>query len=190
LQQGGGVISVIGTRSKGGEAEIRYVMNPNLSFTLAGSLQHTIIKGPDQSFAYIPARDAGVMPANGFGGSYVVFAFSSLPGKSSNYEDTLIPHAVISPYLTYTSDDQDWGLTFGGTYVFHTEQTVPQPIRFPAYATMNASSFLRMGAWEADVNVDNLADMRSFTPDADIYANLAALPGIGRTWRITFKRVF
>ena len=190
LQQAGGVITVMGTRSQGAEAEIRYVMNPNISFTLAGSLQHTIVKGPDQSFAYIPARDAGVSPANGFGGAYVVFAFSELPGKAGNYEDTLIPHAVVSPYLTYTSDDQHWGMTFGGTYVSHTAQTVPDPILFPAYAVMNASSFLRMGPWEADVNVDNLADARYFTPDADTYANLAALPGIGRTWRITLKRSF
>ncbi|HUO03055.1 MAG TPA: TonB-dependent receptor [Rhizomicrobium sp.] len=190
LQQAGGVITVMGTRSKGAEAEIRYVMNPNLSFTLAGSLQHTIVKGPDESFAYIPARDAGVPPANGFGGAYVVYTFSSLPGKSGNYEDTLIPHAVISPYLTYTSDGQNWGATFGGTYVSRTEQTVPDPIIFPSYVLMNLSSFLRMGAWEADVNIDNLADARYFTPDADTYANLAALPGIGRTWRITIKRSF
>ena len=47
-----------------------------------------------------------------------------------------------------------------------------------------------MGVWEADVNVNNLADARYFTPDADTYANLGALPGIGRTWRITFKRLF
>ncbi|HEX4117873.1 MAG TPA: TonB-dependent receptor [Rhizomicrobium sp.] len=190
LQQAGGVITVMGTRSKGGEAEIRYVMNPNLSFTLAGSLQHTIVKGPDQSFAYIPARDAGVSPANGFGGAYVAFAFSELPGKAGNYEDTLIPHAVISPYLTYTSDDQKWGATFGGTYVSQTEQTVPDPIIFPSYVVMNVSSFVRMGEWEADMNIDNLADARTFTPDADTYANLAALPGIGRTWRFTIKRMF
>jgi iron complex outermembrane receptor protein len=148
------------------------------------------VKGPDESFAYIPARDAGVSPANGFGGAYVVFAFSELPGNAGNYEDTLIPHAVISPYLTYTSDDQKWGATFGGTYVSHTGQTVPDPIIFPAYVVMNVSSFVRMGDWEADVNVDNLADARYFTPDADTYANLAALPGIGRTWRITIKRAF
>lgn len=190
LQQGGGVVNVMGTRSKGAEAEIRYVMNPNISFTLAGSLQHTMVKGPDQSFAYVPARTAGVSPANGFGGAYVVFAFSSLPGKAGNYEDSLIPHAVVSPYVTYTSDDQDWGATFGGTYVSHTAQTVPDPILFPAYVTMNVSSFMRMGQWEADVNVDNIANARYFTPDADIYANLAALPGIGRTWRITIKRAF
>jgi iron complex outermembrane receptor protein len=149
-----------------------------------------LVKGPDHSFAYIPARDAGVSPVNGFGGSYVTFDFSSLPGKAGDYEYALIPHAVISPYLTYTSDGQNWGGTFGGTYVSHTAQTVPQPIIFPAYVTLNASAFLRMDLWEVDVNVNNLADARYFTPDADTYANLAALPGVGRTWRITVKRDF
>ena len=165
-------------------------MNENFSATLAGSMQHTIEKGPDHEFAYIPARDAGVSPVNGFGGSYVTFDFSSLPGKAGNYEYTLVPHAVISPYLTYTSDDQDWGATFGGTYVSQTAQTVPDPIIFPAYVTLNTSAFLRMGLWEVDVNVNNLADKHYFTPDADTYANLATLPGVGRTWRITIKREF
>ena len=190
LQQGGGVTTVIGTRSQGGEAELRYVMNENVSLTLAGSMQHTLVKGPDHSFAYIPARDAGISPVGGFGGSYVTFDFSTLPGRSGNYEYSLIPHTVISPYVTYTSDDQKWGGTFGGTYVSHTAQTVPDPIVFPAYVLLNASAFLRMGAWEADINVNNLAGERYFTPDADTYANLAALPGLGRTWRITLKRAF
>lgn len=190
LQQGGGITSVIGTRSQGGEAEIRYVMNQNVSATLAASLQHTIVKGPDHSFAYIPARDAGVSPADGFGGSYVSFDFSTLPGRGGDYEYSLIPHAVISPYLTYTSDDEDWGATFGGTYVSHTAQTVPHPIVFPAYVTLNASAFLRRGLWEVDVNVNNLGGERYFTPDADTYANLAALPGVDRTWRITLRRAF
>jgi iron complex outermembrane recepter protein len=190
LQQGGGITTVMGTRSQGGEAEIRYVMNENISVTLAGSLQHTIVKGPDHSFAYIPARDAGVLPVNGFGGSYVTFDFSSLPGKAGNYEYALIPHAVISPYLTYTGDEQNWGATFGGTYVSHAAQAAPEPIVFPAYITLNASVFKRMGSWELDLNVNNLTDARYFTPDADTYANLAALPGVGRTWRITIKRDF
>ena len=42
----------------------------------------------------------------------------------------------------------------------------------------------------ATVNVNNLADARYFTPDADTYANLGALPGLGRTWRLTLKRSF
>ena len=46
------------------------------------------------------------------------------------------------------------------------------------------------GFGEAAVNLDNVANARYFTPDADTYANLGALPGIGRTWRITLKREF
>ena len=44
--------------------------------------------------------------------------------------------------------------------------------------------------WTVAVNVNNLAAARYFTPDADTYANLGALPGVGRTWRITVKRSF
>jgi len=141
----------------------------------------------------VPARSYGVTPQNGFGGSYVVFDFSSLPGRGGDYEDTLVPHAVISPYLTWTSDPQSWGMwgaTFGGTYVGHTQQTVPGPIVYPSYVTINASGFAQWDAWETDVNVNNLGDERYFTPGADTYANLSALPGIGRFWKVTFKRLF
>ena len=190
LTQGGGVTSVMGTRSKGFEAEIRYVMNQNFSLTFAGSTQHSIVKGPDHSFQYIPARDAGVAPVNGFGGSYVAFDFSTLPGKAGNYENTLVPHAVLSPYLTFTSDAGDWGGSFGGTYVSQTAQTAPNPIVFASHVTMNASGFVRSGLWDITMNIDNLANAKYFTPDADTYANLGALPGLGRTWKITLKRMF
>jgi len=194
----GGITNVIGTRAKGAELELRYVATSNLSLTLAASLQHTTIKGPDHSFAYVPARSFGVAPQNGFGGSYLTFDFSTLPGRGGDYEDTLLPHAVISPYLTWTSDalswgtlqNLTWGATFGGTYVGKTEQTVPSPIIYPSYVTLNASAFAQWDVWEADVNVNNLGDERYFTPGADTYANLSALPGIGRTWKLTLKRLF
>ncbi len=53
LQQGGGVTSVVGTRAEGAELELRYVASANVSVTLAASQQHTTIKGPDHSFAYL-----------------------------------------------------------------------------------------------------------------------------------------
>jgi len=189
----GGITSVIGTRAKGAELELRYVATPNISLTLAASLQHTTIKGPDHSFAYVPARSFGVTPQNGFGGSYITFDFSTLPGRGGDYENSLLPHAVISPYLTWTSDALSWGTwgaTFGGTYVGKTEQTVPNPIIYPSYVTLNASAFAQWDVWEADVNVNNLGDERYFTPGADTYANLSALPGIGRIWKVTVKRLF
>jgi iron complex outermembrane receptor protein len=195
LAQGGAgsAASVMYTVARGGELSLRYVVNANFSLTFAGSLQHTTVKGPDQEFEYVPARTYGISPVNGFGGSYIVYNFSTLPGKSGNYEDTLVPHAVISPYLTWTSDPRAWGVwgaSFGGTYVGKTAQTVPGPIVFPSYTVLNASGFAQWGLWEADVNVNNLADVRYFTPDADTYDNLAALPGIGRTWKLTLKRLF
>ena len=194
LNQGaGGITSVMGTRAKGAELELRYVATQNLSLTLAAGLQHTTIKGPDRSFSYVPARTYGVAPQNGFGGSYIVNDFSTLPGKSGDYEDTLVPHAVVSPYVTWTSDPRSWGLwgaTFGGTYVGHTQQTVPGGIIYPSYVTLNASAFAQWDVWEGDVNVNNLADARYFTPGADTYANLSALPGLGRMWKVTLKRLF
>jgi iron complex outermembrane receptor protein len=137
-----------------------------------------------------------VSPQNGFGGSYVVFDFSTLPGRGGDYENSLLPHAVISPYITWTSDslpgvkNASWGVTFGGTYVGKTQQPVPSPIVYPSYVTLNASAFAQWDVWEADLNVNNLGDDRYFTPGADTYANLSALPGVGRTWKITFKRLF
>ena len=144
------------------------------------------------------ARTYGVSPQNGFGGSYIVYDFSTLPGRSGSYEDTLLPHAVISPYVTWTSDAETlgpltnlrWGATFGGTYVGHTQQTVPGPIVYPAYVTLNASAFAQWDVWEAELNVNNLGDERYFTPGADTYANLSALPGVGRVFHVTLTRLF
>ncbi len=66
----------------------------------------------------------------------------------------------------------------------------PGGIVYPSYVTMNASAFAQWDVWEADINVNNLADERYFTPGADTYANLSALPGLGRVWKLTLKRLF
>jgi iron complex outermembrane receptor protein len=185
--------TVQGTRSKGGELEVRYLATENLSFTFAGNLQHTEVKGPDNSFAYIPYYVTGVSPQNAFGGTYVVWAFSSLPGRAGDYAYTLIPHGVASLYGTYTSDKHDWGragATLGATHVSKTAQTVQTPITYPEYTTVNLSMFFEKGPYQATLNVDNLFDKLYFTPAADSYANLAALPGKGREWRVTLKRTF
>jgi iron complex outermembrane receptor protein len=190
---GGPSPTVQGTRSKGGELEVRWLASENLSFTFAGDLQHTEVKGPDTSFTYIPAYTAGVAPQNAFGGTYVVFSFAGLPGRGGDYAYTLIPHAVASLYATYTSDKHDWGragATLGATQVSKTAQTVQNPITYPAYATVNVSAFFERGPYQATLNIDNLFDKLYFTPAADVYANMAALPGRGREWRITLKRTF
>lgn len=185
--------TVQGTRSKGVELEVRYLASEHLSFTFAGDLQHTEVKGPDTSFAYIPYYTAGVSPVNAFGGTYVVWNFNSLPGRGGDYAYTLIPHAVASLYGTYTSSDYSWGKvggTFGATSVSKTAQTVQNPITYPEYTIASLSLFYEKGPFAATLNVDNLFDKLYFTPAADSYANLAALPGHGREWRLTLKRKF
>jgi iron complex outermembrane receptor protein len=186
-----GAVSITGTRGEGVELELRWLLDEHFSATLAASQQHTFFKGPDRSFAYVPARNLGIAPQDGFGGSYVVYDFSALKGPG-DYDNALMPHAVISPALSYSGEGPGflWGATLGATYVGQTRQTVPDPVTYPSHVTANASLFVRMGAWEAAFNLDNALDARFFTPDADIYANLGALPGMGRRWRISLSRSF
>jgi iron complex outermembrane recepter protein len=190
VSQSGGKTTVLGTVSKGEELEIRFVASENLSFTTAGSTQHSQIVN-DTSFTYIPARLAGVSGVNGFGGTYAVYNLSTLPGWGKNYDYTLMPHTTFSTYATYTTDPFSWGeagLTFGGTYVSKTSQTIPNPIVFHPYLVLNASTFVKYGEWEADINFNNLTDKLYFTPDTSTYSNLGALPSKGREWRLTLKR--
>ncbi len=184
---------VQGTRAKGVELEVRWLASEHFSFTATGNAQHTTVKGPDNSFQYIPAYTAGVPGAQGYGGSYLVWTFSSLPGRAGDYDYTLIPKSVVSLYGAYTSDKHDWGqagATLGVTHVTKTSGLVQDAVTYPAYAVANASAYVTRGPYTAELNVDNLFDKLYFTPDADTYANLGALPGKGREWRVTLKRTF
>jgi iron complex outermembrane receptor protein len=189
--------TVVNTVGDGEELEIRYVATRNISLTFAGNLQHTEVIGPDTSFQYIPAYTVCganmTCYENSFGGAYVVYNFNSLPGRSGDYAYTPIPRSVDSLYLNYISDEHRWGragLTIGSTYTSRTSGTVPNAVVYPGYFLENLSVFYQFGKNEVDFNIDNLTDQRYFTPDADTYVNLAALPGVGREWRITFKRKF
>lgn len=182
----------IGTIAKGFEAELRYVINDNYSLTMSGDMQHTQITG-DTSFAYIPARLMGVSGEDGFGGTYVVWDKSTLSGWSENYSDTLIPHMSLSAYGSYTTDPHPWGeagLTFGGTYVSRTRQDIPDPLIFHPYMVLNMSAYVKRGDWKLALNINNLTDKLYFTPDADSYANLGALPSKGRMWRLKLESAF
>ena len=183
--------AVQGTRAHGIELELRWLASNRLSFTFAGDLQRTRIKGPDSSFIVVPPATVGVSGVNGYGGAYALYTVSTLvPG---DYTNTLIPRSVASLFAVYTGPRTDWGqlgATIGGTAVASTQGIVPGAVRLPAYATVAASAYLQHGPWRLAVNVDNLLDRRYFTPVADVYANVAALPGVGRTWRVALRRGF
>lgn len=183
--------AVVGTLGRGVELELRWVIDKHFSLTFAGNDQRTTIKGPDNSFVVIPPTSAGVSGVNGYGGAYVLYALSGLvPG---DYTDTLIPRTVASLYGTWTTDRHDWGragATLGVTSVSQTRGVIPGAVHFPSYATANASAFIEHGPWRVAANIDNLTDELYFTPVADVYANVAALPSVGRTWRVSLRRSF
>lgn len=181
----------VGTRAKGVELELRWLASERLSFTFAGNAQRTTVKGPDASFQYIPAYAAGVPGPQGWGGSYVVWSFADV--RPGDYDYSLIPKSVVSLYGAYSSREHDWGklfATLGVTHVTKTAGLVPQAVTYPAYAVANGSIAYARGPYTATLNVDNLFDKLYFTPVADTYANLAALPGRGREWRLTLARRF
>ena len=130
---------------------------------------------------------------NSFGGAYITYNFNSMAGRSGNYAYGPIPHSVDSLYANYVSDEHNWGrvgLTIGATYTSKTSGTVPNAVTYPSYFLENLSLFYQFGKTEIDLNVDNLTNELYFTPDADTYVNLGALPGVGREWRVTLKQKF
>ena len=183
--------AVSATRGEGVEAELRWLASRTLSFTAAAAVQRTTVHGPDGSFIVIPPSSVGVAPVNAYGGSYAVYALSGLlPG---DYTNTLVPRTTASLYGVYTSERHQWGragATAGVRYVSQTSGVIPGAVRFPDYATISASGFVERGPWRVSLNVDNLTDELFFIPVADVYANVAALPGEGRTWRLGLKRAF
>ena len=185
--------SIQGSISKGVEFELRWLATKNLSFTYAGDIQHTEVKGPDNTFVYLPPSAFGVSGVNGYGGSYAA-DIDTLPGRAGNYAYSIIPHSVNSLYATYTSDAYEWGklgLTVGGTHVSKTSMLIQDGVTYPDYWLASLSGFYQRGPYTVQLNVDNLFDKLYFTPNADpTYSNVAALPGVGREWRVTLKRTF
>jgi iron complex outermembrane receptor protein len=183
--------AVQGIRGHGLELELRWLATRRLSFTFAGNLQRTLIKGPDSSFIVIPPSAVGVSGANGYGGAYALYTASTLiPG---DYTNTLVPQSVVSLFGVYTGPQLPWGqvgATAGVSRTSSTRTTLPGGVRFPGYTLVSASAYVQRGPWRVALNIDNLFDQLYFTPVADVYANVAALPGVGRTWRLALKRTF
>ena len=82
------------------------------------------------------------------------------------------------------------GGSLGVTSVSSTSGVIPGAVRFPAYGLVNGSAYVEHGPWRIAANVDNLFDKFYFTPVADVYSNVAALPGVGRTFRVALRRSF
>lgn len=189
---GPGASSIEGTLSKGVELELRYAATRHLSFTYAGNLQRTEVKGPDGTTVYVEPGVFGVPGVLGYGGAYLT-TVAALPGRAGDYELSTIPHSVNSLFATWTGNaaGSRYGATLGGTYVSKTATIIQGGVVYPSYWLANASAFVDRAGVRISLNADNLFNARYFTPDADpTYTNVAALPGVGRSLRLRVKKNF
>jgi iron complex outermembrane receptor protein len=63
-------------------------------------------------------------------------------------------------------------------------------IELPAYTLARMSGFLEVGAFTVSANIDNLFDERYFTPSAEVYKEVAVMPGLPRIFRINLSYDF
>ena len=186
--------SVVATTARGVEFEARWLATDHLSFTVAANTQKTTVEGPDASFSYVPGRVVGLPLEDALGGSFAVFNFAQSPvGQPGDYEQKSIPQTVASVFGSYITDTYDWGelgVTAGLIHVSETSGKLANPVVYPDYELVNLSGFWSLGDFEVAVNIDNVFDELYFQPVADVYADMAVLPGRGREYRVILKKTF
>ena len=186
--------NIDGTTSEGFEAEVHWLATDNLAFTGAATLQQTQVDAPGAGKGeYLQVRpdQFGVDPVLGYGGTFAFNNAGYVADLADGYELTTMPETVFSLFGTYTTDpfimgerEMVAGLTAGATYVSETGGIFTNDIELPAYTLARMSGFLEADAFTVSFNVDNLFDERYFTPSAEVYKEVAVMPGLPRTFRV------
>ncbi|MEM9170374.1 MAG: TonB-dependent receptor [Pseudomonadota bacterium] len=193
---------------RGVEFDARFLMTDNWTITAAATVQRFELGDPgacgsfNGGFLNIPvdhptARNSEGVLLNvetGSGGGFAALNASCLPELQGGYEREQIPNAVVSSFVTYTSDETPAGLTWGGTlgatYVGETGGALVTSVTLPDYATVRASAFAAYGRWSLTALVDNALDATYFQPLQDVNAEISALPGRGRYFELTAAVTF
>lgn len=187
-------------KSKGFEFEMSYLITDNWSLTGAATVQDYELPAPGAcgsgqgEFLVIPPTHPTVnlfgtpiTLEQGYGGLFAALNASCLPELQNGYDLTGIPDTVFSSFLTYTSDETRYGTfgaTFGGTRVDETGGRIDGAIVLPAYTVFRAAAFADFGRVQVTATIDNIFDKRYFQPLQDVYQEVGALPGVGRTFQI------
>lgn len=192
--------NVDGTTAKGVELEVHWLASDNLSFAASLTDQETRVDAPGAGKGeYLQVRpdQFGVDNVLGYGGTFAFNNAGYVPQLADGYTLTTIPDNVASLYGTYTTDafrfadtDAQAGATLGATYVSETGGIFPDDIVLPSYTLANGAAFLSLGNFTLSANVDNIFDERYFTPSAEVYKEVAVMPGLPRTYKLTIKYQF
>ncbi|WP_411817840.1 TonB-dependent siderophore receptor [Hyphococcus sp. DH-69] len=186
--------------SKGFEFEMSYIITENWSMTGAATVQNYKIPAPGAcgsgqgEYLVIPPNHPSanlfgspVALEDGYGGLFAALNASCIPELQNGYDLAGIPDTVFSSFLTYTSDETQYGTfgaTFGGTRVAETGGRIDGAIVLPAYTVFRAAAFADFGRFQVTATIDNLFDKTYFQPLQDVYQEVGALPGVGRTFQI------
>lgn len=192
--------NVSGTTSQGFEAEVHFLASDNLSFTGALTVQETRVDAPGAGRGeYLQVRpdQFGVDPVLGYGGTFALNNAGSDARLAGGYRLSTIPRTVASLFGTYTTDpfvlggqDSVAGLTLGVTHASETSGVLPERIILPAYTLARAAAFMDRGNIRLSGNIDNVFDETYFTPSAEVYKEVAAMPGMGRIFRLNLSYRF
>jgi iron complex outermembrane receptor protein len=185
--------------SKGIEAELKYLINDEWSFSSAITLQEARIGAPgpcgsgNGEFIVLPPAWLGISPADGYGGLFAALNASCVPELQNGYKRRTTPDVMASGFLTYTSPETRYG-AFGATagllYVGETGGKIDGAVRLPRYALGKASFYWAHDALTIAAHIDNLFDKRHFIPVQNVYEEVGALPGRGREFSISLKASF
>lgn len=186
----------IGETGKGWEAEFRFLVSDNFTWTGAATIQDFTIGAPGACFSgqgefvVIPPSRLGVTGQQGYGGLFAALNASCLTELQAGYRRNVTPKEVYSTFVTYTSPELSFGTvgaTLGTTYVSKTGGKITGAVVLPSYFNTRAAAFVDVGPVNLTLNIDNLFDEKYFTSLQGVYEEVGIMPNAGRTFRLTGK---
>jgi iron complex outermembrane receptor protein len=181
------------TGAKGYEAELRWVINPQL--TVTGAFTHLVVRnlGTEDTgfqFSFLGAEDLlklGINPASVYGG-----VVGSLVSVSDN-EKAGIPENIGSLNFMFGFDPWVPGLsaTVGVTSVDSVWSGYSKSVKLPSYTLLNAGVRYESGSWSIGFQGKNLTDETYFRSNfPDLFGSSVVLPELPRNFLMTLGYKF
>ncbi|WP_414902426.1 TonB-dependent siderophore receptor [Sphingomonas flavalba] len=189
----------MGETGKGWEAEFRFLVSDQFTWTGTATIQDFMIGAPgacgsgNGEMVVLPPSRLGINGADGYGGLFAALNASCLPELQNGYRRNVTPKEVYSTFVTYTSPELSFGTvgaTLGTTYVSKTGGKIAGAVVLPSYFNTRAAAFVEVGRFNLTLNVDNLFNEKYFTPLQGVYEEVGVMPNPGRTFRVTGKIKF
>ncbi|WP_449253174.1 TonB-dependent receptor domain-containing protein [Brevundimonas naejangsanensis] len=192
--------NVSGTTSDGFELEAHWLATDKLSFTTALTLQETRVDAPGKGkgeYLELRPEQLGFDPVLAYGGTFAVNNAGSFAELADGYVVRTMPDTVFSLFGAYTTDpfnlmgvEASAGFTAGATYVSETGGILESSLRLPGYTLAKAAAYVKVRNVTVSANIDNLFDEEYFTPSAEVYKEVAVMPGLPRMFRVNLAYRF